>query len=195
MNPDEVTRQERDKKLVLLALEGDVFALEEIVTNYHENLYRFGLKLLRHPSDAEDVVQETYLRLAQHLKTIKNPEKIRSWLYTVTLNLCRKKMRFDRIRRWISLSYDPELNEEQYQAIDLAPNPEQVAGELIQAELLEKLASRLPPALRETALLSFFHGLSNTEVSDILKISPENVRIRIHRARERLWEESKKLEN
>lgn len=149
----------------------------EVLTLFeaHGNaLYRFALVLLRHHQDAEDVVQETYLKLLDHLRVAHADSNVRGWLFTVAANACRDRMR--RRNRWMPWSVANEP------AVEPAPLHDEDGRLSAVRHALRQLSERdrLLVALRS-------HGLSYREIAEAAHIRPTSVGRLLARAVDR-WE-------
>jgi uncharacterized protein len=132
-------------------------------------------RMLR-PEDAEDVVQEALLQAFLGLERLRDPERFGSWLYGITLNLARM-----RLRRRDPLPVDVDALERP--AVDGDPGLEAVREAL----------DVLPPREREAVVLHYVEGLNTREVASLLGARPGTVRVRLHRARRRLREDLAEL--
>jgi RNA polymerase sigma-70 factor (ECF subfamily) len=150
---------------------------DEVLRHFHEQgaaLYRFSLTLLRHPQDAEDVVQETFLKLLAHLQQRGSDPNLRGWLFTVAAHACRDRQRFRiRWRPWAP-AYDSAV-----QPVDAAAEAEE---QRIAAASLQALGERdrLLLALRA-------QGLSYREIAAASGIQAGSVGTLLARALQR-WE-------
>jgi RNA polymerase sigma-70 factor (ECF subfamily) len=125
-------------------------------------VYRFALMLLRHPHDAEDVVQETFLKLMHHLSTRGNTDNLRGWLFTVAAHAARDRQRGR--RRWIPWASMPEPS------IDPPPLPDEDGRLRASRQAMQRLAprDRMLLALRAS-------GLSYRDVAAAARIRPASV--------------------
>jgi RNA polymerase sigma-70 factor (ECF subfamily) len=137
--------------------------------------------------EADDVAQEVFIRLRRSLGTLEEPSKLGSWIYAITLNVVRDavRKRASRGDRQAPDSSDP-----------LAPMPDVAARTpeetAIRTEMVDcylDYVKQLPPAYHEVYVLSEFEELSNGEIARRLSISLGTVKIRLHRARNRLFAE------
>jgi RNA polymerase sigma-70 factor (ECF subfamily) len=137
-------------------------------------LYRFALVLLHHREDAEDVLQETFLKLLAHLQAGRSDANIRGWLFTVAAHACRDRLR--RRSRW--LPWAPEH--------EAAVDPPALADEDGKLRALRKAMARLPRRDRLLVALRA-QGLSYAEIADASGIRPASVGRLLARALQR-WE-------
>jgi uncharacterized protein len=156
-----------DAELVAAALAGERTAFEELLGRHAGHVRQLAGRMLR-PEDAEDVVQEALLQAFLGLERLRNPERFGSWLYGITLNLARM-----RLRRRDPLPLDADA------VAEPAPN-----GEALEA--VRGALDVLPPREREAVVLHYVEGLNTQEVAALLGARPGTVRVRLHRARRRL---------
>jgi RNA polymerase sigma factor (sigma-70 family) len=157
----------RDATLVASALAGDGAAFADLVGRHLPRLRALAFAVLGEREEAEDVVQETLLRAYLGLATLREPERFGSWLGTIAVNLARMRRR--RPRR------------------ETMPLEELAAPALDEVETgVGAALAALPREARELLLMHYVEGLSCAEIADRLSLSSGAVRVRLHRARERL---------
>ncbi len=139
---------------------------------YQDMVYRIALHFFGSPQDAEDTVQEVFLRLYTQKQPFEGPEHLRRWLIRVTVNVCKDALKSPWRRRRVSLE---ELPEE-----PVFDRPEQ--GELYR----EVMA--LPEKYRTVLYLFYYEELTVREIGEILGLGTSAVTTRLHRARARLKE-------
>jgi RNA polymerase sigma-70 factor, ECF subfamily len=172
-----------DDGLLQAAREGDRGALDQLLTLHQARVYRFGLKMCRDPEDAKDVLQDTLLAVARNVKDFRGASSVSTWLYTIARSFCIKRRRRSKFapEQEESLDLGPEG-----QAAHLAdpgrPADDSLAGRQIEAALEEAIAG-LDPMYREVLVLRDVEGLSAPEVGEIMGLSVEAVKSRLHRAR------------
>ena len=154
----------------------DEFAtLETVVREHARFVFKVAYGVLRNSHDAEDVVQEVYLRV--HRSGIKDVEDIRAWLARITFRLA-----IDRVRRPQSL----ELPESEMASGE--PDAEHLAIHRQQVEQVHKLIAALPEELRYPLVLSAIQELNSRQIAEMLGIPESSVRGRVFRARQMLKE-------
>lgn len=162
-------------ELIRQAAGGRSEAFRRLVERNQAAVFHLSLRMLGDREEAEDVVQETFLRLYRHLPDYKAGHKLSNWLYTIALNLCRNKLRRRKVLRFFSL-----------EAWTGAEPAEPEAAQT--RETFDRMVATLPESLREAFLLRYLHELPDEEIAGVLGLSVGNVRVRIHRAKARLWE-------
>lgn len=179
-----------DLTLVHASKSGDVAAFEELVRRYDRKLLRIAQHITHNREDAEDVVQEAFLKAFQHLGQFQENSKFSTWLIRITFNQSLMKLRKRRPTREVSID-DGFQSEEDHLPIDVAdwaPNPEELyrASEL--REILRKTLQGLGAGLRVVFVLRDIEGLSLEETAEALDLSLAAVKARSLRARLQLRE-------
>ena len=171
---------------------GDKYEFSKVVDTYSGKLYGLILKMLNHPQDAEDILQETFIKAYRNLNKFDGRSKISTWLYRIATNealmLLRRKN-----PEMVSIEEPDHTAEEDQQEpmqiIDWCCIPE---TELLSDEARVKLdlaVSHLPTNLRTVFLLRDIEGFSTIEAADVLGISETALKTRLSRARLRLRNE------
>lgn len=181
---------DEDQGLVRRACAGERDAFYALVSRYERPLYRSALAITRNPADAEEVVQETFLRAYEHLAQFRGEAKFQTWLTQIALNTARMKLRKNHGGLWESLD-EPRETEEGLlprDVVEWRENPEQRLGREEMESLLHHALNGLPPGYREVVALRDIQMLSTQETADILGMSVANVKTRLLRARLQLRE-------
>jgi RNA polymerase sigma-70 factor (ECF subfamily) len=173
-----------DQQLLDEARGGDRGALDLLLSRHQPRVYRFGLKMCRDPEDAKDVLQETLLAVARGLKDFRGASSVSTWLYTIARSFCIKKRRRSKFAPEALESLDAhEPGEEARQLADPGrPADESLAGRQIEAALEQAIGS-LDERYREVLILRDVEGLSAPEVAEVMGLTVEAVKSRLHRAR------------
>lgn len=175
-----------DARLAIMAREGDRGAFAQLVELYKGKLFQLAYRMLGNRQEAEDVVQETFMRMYEHLERYNPSLKFSTWIYRIASNLCIDRLRR---RRRSAFSLDAETVEgEGLDGYSLLksdePDAEQrmIISERRQAIL--RAMDSLPPKYKTAMALKYYHDMSLQEISDILNIPVATVKTRIHRGRE-----------
>jgi RNA polymerase sigma-70 factor (ECF subfamily) len=173
-----------DASLLEQARAGDRRALDALLERHQRRVYRFGLKMCRDPEDAKDVLQETLLAVARTVKDFRGASSVSTWLYTIARSFCIKKRRRSKFAPEVEESLESRApGTEAHQVIDPArPADESLASRQIEAALEEAISS-LDPMYREVLVLRDVEGLTAPEVAEVMGLSVEAVKSRLHRAR------------
>ncbi len=170
---------------------GDRNEFSRLVEAYYAMIYRLAIKMVGNPQDAEDILQETFIKAYRHLKDFDGRSSLSTWLYRVATN---EALMFLRRKRPEQVSIDEPLDTEEgelepVQIVDWCCLPEQ---ELLSSEArlhLDRAIDVLSPSLRVVFVLRDIQGLSTLETSEVLNLSETAVKTRLSRARLRLREE------
>jgi RNA polymerase sigma-70 factor (ECF subfamily) len=173
---------ESQRSLVARLRAGDDAAFHEAYETYRAGLFAFLVRASRERALAEELLQETWLRLAQNSRSLEPDTDLRAWLFTVACNLLRSRMRRDRFgRELLSL-----LGFGGPHATEDSPFELAVASET--ERRLEAAIGELPPSLREVVLLVVIERLEPATAARVLGLRPEAARQRLARARAMLAE-------
>lgn len=167
------------QEAVARARRGDREALELVLLSLAPAISRFGMRMCKDVHDAEDVLQETLLRVVQHLDGFEGRSSLTSWAFALTRSACARKRR--------GLKNQPHESDERLaEAPDERPSPEDRAADHELASALSAALARLSDEHREVIALRDVEGLSAAEASASLGISVGALKSRLHRAREAL---------
>jgi RNA polymerase sigma factor (sigma-70 family) len=167
----------RDSEVVATIVAGDPAGLAEAYDKYAAPLYTYCGTMLREPADAADAVQDTFVIAACRLSGLRDPERLRSWLYAVARNECHRRLR--------SRGDQAPLEE----ALDVTDDAADVSAGAERAELralVRDAATGLGPAEREVVELQLRQGLGSGEVASVLGISRNHAHALLSRARDQL---------
>jgi RNA polymerase sigma-70 factor, ECF subfamily len=174
-----------DEELIERFQKGDVYAFEKIVQRYKDPLLNFVFHFLGDRIDAEDVVQETFLRVYRNKHLYRNIAKFSTWIYTIAGNLAKTELR-RRKRRHLFSIHGSNVDSREYDIPDTARTADlQVDGEMKEAFIRKEIES-LPVRFREVVVLRDIEEFSYEEISDMLHIPIGTVKSRVNRARLRL---------
>ncbi len=168
-----------DEELVARSRGGDLDSFNQLVLRWERPIYALAFRVIGREEDARDVAQETFLRAFRALSGFKGQAKFSSWLYRITLNLCRDWIRRE---RRTPIAQAPE-------GVDLV----ELAGEATPSESVEDLVSRkelgravakamslLPEDQRTAIILKEYHGLTFQEIADLLDCPLSTVKTRLY---------------
>jgi RNA polymerase sigma-70 factor (ECF subfamily) len=174
-----------DTELVRRALTRDEAAVRAIITANNRRLYRLARGILRNDAEAEDVVQETYVRAFTHLADFRGDSNLATWLSRIAINEALGRLR--RRRPGVEWSSLPEGTLEaqiiQFPLSSAANDPEKSMAQREIQHVVERAIDELPEAFRLVFVTRVLEGMNVEETAEILKIKPETVKTRLHRAR------------
>jgi RNA polymerase sigma-70 factor, ECF subfamily len=187
--------------LVRAAKNGDIGAFEELVKRYDRNVFRIAQHITQNREDAEDVVQDAFLKAYGNLNQFQEQSKFYTWLVRIAVNEALMKLRRRRPERTVSLDEDVKTDDDSIprEVADWSPNPEQQYKQAELKQILTKTINGLPPSFRTVFVLRDVEGLSTEETAEALNLSIPAVKSRLLRARlqlrERLSKYFKRREN
>jgi RNA polymerase sigma-70 factor (ECF subfamily) len=173
--------------LVAQAQQGDEFAFQALYRRFSRTVYTVAHHMLGNHHDADEVMQETFIRVFKNLPRLRSPQAFTAWIYQITVNLCMDYRKVRSRSRWEPL----EADEDRQSHFELATakwirNPQQV---LENKELLSHITAAiesLPGQQKAVILLHEVEGLSKKMISEILECSLVTVRTNLHHARKKL---------
>jgi RNA polymerase sigma-70 factor (ECF subfamily) len=169
-----------DHELIARIRGRDAAAFEKLMRRYNQRVFRAARSVLRDDAEAEDVVQETFVSAHLHLADFKEQSSVATWLTRIAVN--EALSRVNRSRRFGCLNSDG--HEEGFSQMEsIGPGPEQETGSRELRAVLSSALDSLPEDMRTVFVLREVEGLSTVETSEILQVSTEAVRVRLHRAR------------
>lgn len=179
-----------DDELIKLIREGEIALYEILMRRYNQRIYRVVRAILRNDTEAEDVMQEAYVRAYQHLNDFAGEAKFSTWLTKIAIHEAIARVRrFTRIGERDSPAYTPDL-ENTMRSNERDPETQAYDREL--GSILENAIDALPDAYRCVFILRVVEGLSTDETAAALEIGVETVKIRLHRGRAMLTEKLKR---
>jgi len=171
-----------DQELLEQARTGDRDALERLLERHQRRVFRFGMKMCGEEEDAKDVLQETLIAAARGIRDFRGASSVSTWLYTIARSFCIKRHRTSKFAPGQVESLEERSREVQGMA-DAGRDPEDAAAGNQVRSALQAAISELEPMYREVLVLRDVEGLSAPEVADVLGLSVEAVKSRLHRAR------------
>jgi RNA polymerase sigma-70 factor (ECF subfamily) len=172
-----------DTRLLEAARRGDARSLEALLERHQAQVYRFGMAMCRDPEDARDVLQDTLLAMAKSVRDFRGASSISTWLYSIARSFCIKKRRRSKFAPEAERSLDTDAAPEAAQLADPGRSPDEVLAGKEVRRALEEAIGALDPMYREVLALRDVEGLSAPEVAEVLGVSVQAVKSRLHRAR------------
>ena len=186
-NPNTKKIKDEDFDLIQAINSGQADKFHELVKRYEQKLYNFSLRMCRDHSDAEDMIQETFLNVFKYLKYFRYETKFKNWLYKVAASTCIKKRRKSKFAPEKELSLDDFLPGNESEIPDHVPDwammpLDKLLNQELSSTINQEILS-LPKKYRLVIVLRDIEGFSTAETAQILNLSPSNVKVRLHRAR------------
>jgi RNA polymerase sigma-70 factor (ECF subfamily) len=182
-----------ETRLARLARKGDQRAFAEIVDLYKDKLFHLAYRMMNNRQEAEDVVQESFLRVYKHLDRYDENQKFSTWIYRIATNLC-----IDRLRKRRPV-YSLDAENADHEGLDgyaMLPNDDRTPeSEMLLSEtqqIIRDAMETLPAKYKSVMVLRYLQDLSLQEISEVLDMPVTTVKTRVHRGREFM---RKKLEN
>ena len=163
----------RDEELFLKFLDGEKDMFAALVKRYERPLTNFIYRLLGNKAEAEDVFQETFLRVYEKGGRFKGERKFRPWLYKIALNLARSSLRKRHRRRRLENAAARDLAEVNFSSTHETERMETAA-------IIKKAVGRLPPRQKEVFVLYQYQGLSYQEIAQVLNRKLGTVKSQMH---------------
>jgi RNA polymerase sigma-70 factor, ECF subfamily len=180
--------------LVERAKSGDAAAFSELVNRYERKIFRLAKHITQNDEDAEDVLQETFLKAYSHLDTFQRQSKFYTWIVRIAVNEALMKLRKRKSSKTVSLDEPTDTGEEtMVREIAVWDDPEQKYSRDELREILDKAVESLKPAFRTVFVLRDIEEMSTEETASALDISIPAVKSRLLRARLQLREKLTKF--
>lgn len=170
-----------DAELASALLSGDESMFSEFVNVFHARLANYTFLMCGQREDAEEVAQETLLKVFESIDQLQDPGKLKAWVFRIARNECFMKRRKSVFAPQHELSLD-DLGPLR-QITDRSALPEEIVLNAELREALTRSIRELPESYRSVVLLRDVEGLSTEETADILEISTDLVKTRLHRGR------------
>jgi len=150
---------------------------------YHDRIYRYVLRMVKNPAEAEDLTQDTFLRAYDRQDTLRDPLAARGWLYQIATHLCLDRLRQGKPQ----LSMDSQEGVAQVAAIASgSPTCLEITERKETSSCVQRCLDFLPDKYRAVILLHEGHSLTASEIAELLGVTVTTVKIRLHRARRKL---------
>jgi RNA polymerase sigma-70 factor, ECF subfamily len=169
---------------------GNSVAFDDLMGRHARPIFRFLYRMLGNEDDADDLAQETFVRVYQHSSSFKSDARFTTWLYTIAANLARNHHRWRTRHPNVSLDAENEDTQRGLQdtlsSSDPTPNEAALAAERTAA--VRAAVERLPEDLREAVILCEWEDLAVVEAATVLNTTPKAIESRLYRARKVLRE-------
>jgi len=178
--------------LVRRCLAGDEKAYRELVEMYQPRVHSLALRMVRRVEDAEDVTQETFIRMFRALERYDSTRSFGAWLFSIAARLAIDQIRRRKLQPVPLTGRDKDDEEYSIDVEDTGPRPDEVAVRRQEERRTRALIDSLPPHYRVVVLLRHQQDLSYEEIAEALHVPLGTVKARIHRARALLKERIEK---
>jgi len=158
----------------------------EIYDGHSAKVRKFILSLLRDEWLADDITQETFLRVQSNLDTLKDPSKVSAWVFRIAYNLCQDHFRRAKISKKEERINGNGENDFGEAFIQLEKSIQKELEQRQMGECVQEKIDLIPEPLKTVLVLHEILGLNQEEIAEILGITTKNVKVRLHRARKKL---------
>ena len=177
-----------DAQLIQRVLDGDDTAFSSLVRKYQRSVHALAWRKIGDFHIAEEITQDTFLKVYQRLSTLKAPQSFASWLYVITANHCKAWLRKKRTQtQSLENTSHTQLEKTAYSGYIIEENKRMAAE--TQREVVKKLLAKLQESDRTIITLYYLGGMTYDEISKFLGVSEATIRNRLYRARRRLKKE------
>ncbi len=180
------TRDDRDVELARALIAGRMEAFDEFVETFRTRIYQYSYQMCGMREDAEEVAQDTLLKVFENFASLREPERIRAWVFRIAKNACLMKRRRSIFAPDHEVSLDgfsDEPGHPQRQLPSAGDAPDDEAYKRQMSEALHKAIQTLHPNYRAIILLRDIEELSTEDAAEVLDLSIDVVKQRLHRAR------------
>ena len=169
-----------DEELVARATAGDLDSFNQLVTRWERPIYALAYRTLGREEDAHDVVQEAFLRAYRGLRGFKGQAKFSSWLYRITLNLCRDWIRRERRAPLVQVPEGTDPIDLADQRVAPTESVEELVARREMSAAVAKAMAELPEEQRTAIMLKEYHGLTFQEIAEQLDCPLSTVKTRLY---------------
>ncbi len=161
---------------------GDSGAIEALVRAYKPHVYRFALSILRNPVEADEATQDSLVAAIGKLDTYRRESSFKTWLFAITLNTCRGRLRKRRVREKLLRPLAALFG----RASQESTHPEEIAFHNETQAAVWRAINALDEQHREILVLRYYYDLGLNDIARIVGLSDRTIRTRLHTAHERL---------
>ncbi len=178
--------QQTDEELMAEFQKGNEAAFDLLVARYKDPLTNFAYRMVGDEEECHDIVQDALVRLFRRKATYRPPGRFSTWMYAITLNLARSRLRSRSLRRFVSINRPPRAVPPEYDLPDKSARPDEAIDAVLKGERIQEALDALPAKLREAVVMRDVQDLSYEEISEISGVPIGTVKSRISRGREQL---------
>jgi RNA polymerase sigma factor (sigma-70 family) len=162
-------------------LNGDANAFTVLVDRYKDLVFTLALRMMKHREEAEEVAQDTFIKVYKSLNKFKGDSKFSTWIYRVAYNTC-----LDRLKKNKRQQYTVEINEYTEHQIKTLDNALDKIEEKEREQAMQDCLALLPSEDSFLLTLYYFEELSLEEIGKIVDLKPNNVKVKLFRSRKKL---------
>ena len=190
--PPPAPMQQPDEQLMRLAQRGDAEAVSALYTRYRRKLLNYLYRLTGDRATAEDLTQETFLRVVRHLPSYRPTGSVGGWIFRIAKNLALNSFRDRKAQKEVPLE-EPETDSDEGEMKESkiphsGPGPDREAGSRETERQIQQALLQLPPVFREALILCDIQGHAYKEAAQMLECSINTIASRLARARSKMAE-------
>lgn len=170
-----------DDQIIEAIKNGDTNAFSQLVDRYKDLVYTLAIRMLKHKEEAEEVAQDTFIKVYKSLNKFKGDSKFSTWIYRVAYNTC-----LDAIKKNKKHINDVEIDEFTYNKLDTIDNALDNIIKKERSQLIKNCINQLPEDSSALLTLFYFEELSLDEISKIINVETNTVKVKLFRARKKL---------
>lgn len=171
-----------DDYYIKKTLDGDYASFSFLVEKYQNMVFTLAMKMLKHREESEEVSQDTFIKAYKSLSKFHGESKFSTWLYRIAYNTC-----LDSIKKNTKYNSNVEINEITSNQIFQAENVFDSLEHKERSEIIQKCMNKLPDDERALIHLFYFEELSLKEIVDVTSLTEGNVKVKLFRARKKLF--------
>jgi len=176
-----------DEQLIARFQDGEETAFIELVNRYKDRLINFVYRFINQTEEAEDIVQETFLKVYKNRHAYREIAKFSTWIYTIAGNLARSELRKRKRRQTFTMT-DLSYDDREFNPVDPGRQPEEIVFNEYAGDEIQAAIQALPEPFKSIIILRDIQELSYEDISTILDIPMGTVKSRVNRARLKLQE-------
>ncbi|MEI5909334.1 RNA polymerase sigma factor SigW [Bacillus spongiae] len=181
-------------KRIKQVMKGDQNAFAEIVELYKDKVFQICFRMLGNRHEAEDMAQEAFVKAYMNIHTFQQHRKFSTWLFRIATNLCIDRIRKKKPDYYLDAEVTGTEGLTMYSQLSTGePLPEEEVESMELQEVIQKAISKLPEKYRSVIVLKYIEELPLKEISEILDMPLGTVKTRIHRGREALRKQLRKM--
>ena len=172
-----------DQQLIETILNGDAKSYGQLVNRYKDLVYTLAYRMLKHREEAEEVAQDAFVKVYRSLNKFKGDSKFSTWIYKVTYNTC-----LDRLKKNKKHFNDVPIDEYTEYKLETIDNALEGMIKMERSDLIKRCINKLPSESSYLLTLYYFEELSLDEMSKIIGITSNTIKVKLYRARKKLAE-------
>lgn len=175
-------KHNNDDYYIAKTLNGDTKSFGVLVEQYQTMIFAMAIKMLKHREEAEEVAQDTFVKAYKSLKSFSGKSKFSTWLYRIAYNTC-----LDRIKGNVKYNNNIEINDVTSNELAAVDSIFEGIERKERSVIIKDCMNKLPEDERVILQLFYFEELSLKEIKDVLNISESNIKVKLFRARKKLF--------